>query len=561
MRKSRRICFVLVLMVCSILAIAQQYGRPVSTEAAGNWTESGAATLHEAVDEVVPNDDMDYISSSSITTARFGVSPLTDPLSSSGHVLRIRLTSSGGLFPELCDFRLYQGTTVVAAITGMSSRNNYRAFTYTLSAAEADAITDYTDLWFEVEATYLFFYEEMRVTWMELEVPSTVPVLSAPTVTNVDMTVATLGATLDDAGAFPVTERGTVWGTSPSPTGNLLAEGGTSLGAYTHVRSGMPSGTQIYFRGYADNASGRGYSPDGSFYTEPTQCSDVTFSGIGSNAMTVNWTMGGGDGAIVLMRLGSPVPELPVDGVEHVASSTFGAGELLGTDTYVVYRGPANSVLVIGLSPNTSYYVAVFEYAGSGTGISGINYQQDVPAEGNEMTVAGSSGHNANYGIQCDQCHALHGGSLVPRENEQLAVCAQCHNATGAASSKIDIALHVVDGGTTIIDCGSCHEVHNGYDFNTTNTHSGGVTAPNTSLIRWDVTKYVTGAIEPAVFQVRPDHFVFSAAGDGPPYNGICQACHTATNRHNNTGVGANNNHRRNRDCMDCHPHIDGFLQ
>jgi hypothetical protein len=47
-----------------------------------------------------------------------------------------------------------------------------------------------------------------------------------------------------------------------------LAEGGTALGSFSHVRTdftGLVAGTKIYFRGYAVNYSGTGYSPQGSF--------------------------------------------------------------------------------------------------------------------------------------------------------------------------------------------------------------------------------------------------------------------------------------------------------
>ena len=786
MRNLMKICSILILALFSTLSLAQQYGRPVSTVSAGSWTASGAATLHEAVDEITPNDATDYITAGSLTTATFALGSLTDPLVSTGHIIRFRMMTLGGQGPERCTLRLYQGTTLIAQLADQSSRNSYATFEYTLLAAEADAITDYTALRLEVSVTTIANNgEEARVTWMELQIPdaatanpptlstptvtsveiaqaslgatidsdggaaitergtvwgtttgptgnvqaeggtalgafshtrialpggsqiffrgyadnsegrayspelsfwteptkaasvtfsgvtentmtinwsagggtgalvlvkeagavsaspvdgtiytastifgigsqigagnyvvfastgtsvtvtgltadttyhvavfefagsgtgisginyqqdvpaigsqatdagTAVPTLSSPTVSAIDLTTATLGATLDTDGGDTILERGTVWGTSASPTGNVLAEGGTALGAFTHGRTGLPSGTQIFFRGYADNNSGRGYSPDGSFYSEPTQASLVTFSSVQSTSLTVNWTAGGGDGAIVIMRETDPVSGSPTDGTEHAASQTFGSGALIGTDNYVVYRGPANSVTVNGLTAETAYHVAVFEYAGSGTGISGINYQQDSPAVGNDTTGAPAEGHNANYGIQCDQCHALHspfgGTGVVARGTDQLTVCTQCHNATGSASAKIDIGLHEVDGGSTIIDCGSCHEIHNGYDFNTTDTHSGGVTAPNISRIRSDVSKYVPAAIEPAIFQQRPAHFAFGETASGAPYNGICQACHTSTSMHTNTLTTANNDHEVGGECMDCHAHDGGF--
>ena len=54
------------------------------------------------------------------------------------------------------------------------------------------------------------------------------PVLTSPTALSIDTTFATLGATVSSNGGVALTERGTVWNTSGSPTtaNNKLAEGG-----------------------------------------------------------------------------------------------------------------------------------------------------------------------------------------------------------------------------------------------------------------------------------------------------------------------------------------------
>jgi hypothetical protein len=80
---------------------------------------------------------------------------------------------------------------------------------------------------------------------------------------------ATLGATIDGDGNEPILERGTVWNTTGPPvTENELAEGGTELGSFSHVRmdlADVPVGTRVYFAGYAVNYMGTGYSPHKSF--------------------------------------------------------------------------------------------------------------------------------------------------------------------------------------------------------------------------------------------------------------------------------------------------------
>lgn len=172
------------------------------------------------------------------------------------------------------------------------------------------------------------------------------------------------------------------------------------------------------------------------------------------------------------------------------------------------------------------------------------------------VSMAHALSHNDNNNINCVDCHFGHTGSLVPRGAGQDILCRTCHNPTDPNAGHLsDIALHPVDSNTTIIDCGSCHEIHNSSDAQT---------ALNLSYVRGDTAKYVAGALEPAKFEVRPDHFAFSSSN--PPYNGICQSCHVSTSRHTNDGLidhtpgnPADNDHEVGGNCISCHAHTDGF--
>ncbi len=154
--------------------------------------------------------------------------------------------------------------------------------------------------------------------------------------------------------------------------------------------------------------------------------------------------------------------------------------------------------------------------------------------------------------ITCDSCHSwLPGWVTIPYDAEQETLCKTCHNPAGQAPAMVNVANHIVDGGATIVDCGSCHNPH--LVSYPTDPHSG-LTNPNLSLIRSDTYQYVDGAVPPAIFQNRPDHYSFTTA----PFIGICQTCHTATNHHTNTGAGTG--HFSTEDCIGCHPHENGFL-
>ncbi len=102
--------------------------------------------------------------------------------------------------------------------------------------------------------------------------------------------------------------------------------------------------------------------------TAPTTASTgLSFSGVGTNDMTVNWTGNGdGDNRIVVMKASSAVAGTPTSGTTYTANASFGTGSTIATNEFVVYNGNGSSVNVTGLSPSTTYHVAVFEYNNTG---------------------------------------------------------------------------------------------------------------------------------------------------------------------------------------------------
>jgi hypothetical protein len=110
----------------------------------------------------------------------------------------------------------------------------------------------------------------------------------------------------------------------------------------------------------------------------------------------------------------------------------------------------------------------------------------------------------------------MHGGLFVPLGEQQEALCKSCHNPTGTAAALSDGALHLVDGGTRIVDCGSCHDVHN--PDQVTDSHTG-QTGYNLSLVRANTDFYVPEAVVPAIFLERPGSFAYETGpftGRGP---------------------------------------------
>ncbi|MCK5188009.1 MAG: hypothetical protein KAR43_12835, partial [Deltaproteobacteria bacterium] len=166
--------------------------------------------------------------------------------------------------------------------------------------------------------------------------------------------------------------------------------------------------------------------------------------------------------------------------------------------------------------------------------------------------------HDSSNGIVCRDCHYFtqQNGILtitVPRGAEQEAVCKNCHNPDGQASSMSSVGNHMVNGGSTIIDCGSCHNPHN--PVTTIDPHTN-IEAVNLKLIR-KKTRHVDGALDLAIFQQSPGHFAFDEGNE--PWNGICQTCHTQTSHHTNAD-SADHQHEIGENCVSCHSHADNFL-
>lgn len=95
---------------------------------------------------------------------------------------------------------------------------------------------------------------------------------------------------------------------------------------------------------------------------------NIVFTKIGKDTLSMSWTPGNGEKRIVVIRKDSAVNALPVIGTTYAGNSRYGMGDSLGTGTYVVLAGTENTALITGLSPLTTYHVAVFEYNSSPIG-------------------------------------------------------------------------------------------------------------------------------------------------------------------------------------------------
>lgn len=142
---------VLFIAFLPSLAEAVQFVRPTSDIAVNGWTTS---PLWSKVDEGVAGEDNITITSANNTApddADFGTNSVTDPVSSSGHILRARWNKSAAAGHTInAILELWEGTpgtgTLRATLTVNDISETEQTSTYTLSGAEADSIGNYANL-------------------------------------------------------------------------------------------------------------------------------------------------------------------------------------------------------------------------------------------------------------------------------------------------------------------------------------------------------------------------------------------------------------------------------
>lgn len=113
--------------------------------------------------------------------------------------------------------------------------------------------------------------------------------------------------------------------------------------------------------------------------------SNLTFKDLDGARFSGNFEKGNGSLRIVVMKEGSAVTGLPVNGVDYTANSDFGTASSAFTQPgeFVVARTSAVSFTVQKLKPGTTYHVAIFEFNGTGNATSYLM----LPLMGSQSTV------------------------------------------------------------------------------------------------------------------------------------------------------------------------------
>jgi len=135
-----------------------QFARPSADTVRTAWTDEAGGTvdIYTGIDEVTA-EDTEYIKtptppgSNEFETL---LTSVTDPVSSTGHIMRWRRRkqpASGSADINLT-VRLLMGATQITSQADNTLPGTFTDTSYTLSAGEADAITNYADIRLEFVA-------------------------------------------------------------------------------------------------------------------------------------------------------------------------------------------------------------------------------------------------------------------------------------------------------------------------------------------------------------------------------------------------------------------------
>jgi hypothetical protein len=201
-----------------------QFARPDSDIANNNnWADPAPGgnsnnILYDEIDETVQND-ADYVTSGPIDmildtseTLVVGLSDIEDPHTASNHIVRYayRKDQSGGNQIDLT-VSLLQGGTTIASWSHSNISQNFVLATQTLSTAQANSITDYTDLRLQFTGTMSGINIQPRsvqISWAEVEVPPTIYDCSQVALGSGEWTIDKISNNLQDPRIINTDEDG-----------------------------------------------------------------------------------------------------------------------------------------------------------------------------------------------------------------------------------------------------------------------------------------------------------------------------------------------------------------
>lgn len=333
----------------------------------------------------------------------------------------------------------YTGTSnnvqVVDAVSANNQRWNFSFASSVFSVANLAVTTRILQYNSSSPRFACYTSAQQKFLLYRLAPSASAPTLTTPVVSSITTTSATLGATVTSNGGAALTSRGTVWGTTASPTGNSLAEGGTTVAAFTHSRTGLTANTAYTYRGYATNSAGTGYSADGIFTTLPLAPTVGTGSSTTTSGFTANWSH-------PTMGAASYSYTVEVDDNSDFSSITTTVNSISSSNT---------SQAITGLASSTTYYYRVKAVNAQGSSdwsstSAGVTTSAAISPTLNPVTL--SSSLTSTYGTASAGVSFTANGSNLTAEN--ITATAQSSYEVSTSSSSGYGASVSVTAGTTV---------------------------------------------------------------------------------------------------------------
>lgn len=238
--------------------------------------------------------------------------------------------------------------------------------------------------------------------------------------------------------------------------------------------------------------------------TAPTiQASNVNFSMVMMNQITINWTRGNGSNCVVFVKeVTIGVPGNPTDGNTYSASTNWSSqGTQLGSTGYFcVYNGTGGSVTLTNLLSSTNYYATVFEYNGTGQ----YTKYKAVGATGSTTTLTPTPTINVTASL--NDFGSVKVGNVSTQQSYTVSAVNLIANLAIKAPAGFQISL--IENRPTIMDSlnltpssGTISPTTIFVSFrpNTAGVISGNITHTSTGATPWDVTVSGTGIDNPVI--------------------------------------------------------------
>lgn len=352
---------------------------------------------------------------------------------------------------------------------------------------------------------------------------------SAPQSYTVSGTTLLADVTVTPPANFEIsTDGGTSWSGSPI---TLPVSGGSITGQPVTVQVRLNGEPAADHAGVITHTSGSAAEKDVSLSgttlaLEPIAQSTIAIGTV--TTTTIDGTLSGGDGSnrIVVIRPGSSVSWSPVDGTAPTGvSGNFAAAADQGGGNRIVYDGTGTSFSVTGLDPNTTWFLATYEY-NVGTG-SSQNYRTVSPGTASTTTLSATaitaSPGSLSFGsvtvntVSPEQTYSLSGTLLTPSDGNLTVTAPSGFEVSSTSGSGFGGSLQVPYAGGTL----AATTIYVRFAPVSIQSYSGPITNAGGAAVTKNVSVSGTGAAPSIANEFQAEDAVLSSAYIRSDYAGF----------------------------------------